>query len=102
MLSGGVECREVLIKDVDRFAGGYICYAATEHAERIVRAVNSHDALVEALRSVRSVLFEDSKAPFDPDTGKHVDDKQHPWIPGAKAWGVVETIDAALALAEQS
>lgn len=48
MLHGGVECKDVLIKGVDRFAGGYVCNAMAKHAAQIVADHNSKALLVEA------------------------------------------------------
>ena len=58
MLHGGVECKDVLIKGVDRFTGGYVCNAKVEHAEQIVNDHNQHAALVQQRRSLIDALEE--------------------------------------------
>lgn len=73
------------------------------NAHFIVRAVNSHEKLIEALRTVETALFKHSSAGVITGSREQqtpVDNKQHPWIPGAEAWPVVETVRAALALAD--
>jgi hypothetical protein len=55
------------------------------------------------LRDVESALFAHADAGAITNKGKFipVDDEQHPWIPGANAWAVVEKVRAALQAAER-
>lgn len=60
-------------------------------------------ALVAALKTVEAALFADAEAgQANVGRGQFVpaDTEQHPWIPGSRAWTVVETVRAALKLAE--
>lgn len=57
----------------------------------MLRAVNSFDELVDALKTVE-------RAFLDNDT---TEDKHAPWIPGGSARPVLETVRAAIARAER-
>lgn len=70
--------------------------------ELIIKSVNAHDALVEALKEVEAAFFKNAES-GSVNIGRGqvvpIDSEQHPWISGAAAWPVVRKVRAALALA---
>ena len=102
-LSDGGECR--VIDSENGSVAEMMCPKDVEDvtAEFIVRAVNNHEALVEALKQVRAAFFVDAQAGAYVEKGKLIplDNEQHPWIPGASAPEVIAMIDAALAAAKE-
>jgi hypothetical protein len=71
-----------------------------KYAAQIVSNHNVVPKLVAALEAVEAAFFEDAKSGANVVRGKLIplDSEQHPWIPGAKAWPVIEIVRAALAL----
>lgn len=63
----------------------------------VANALATISALITALEEVEAAFFANAQAGTDSDSGQPFDDKQHPWIPGAKAWPIIEAIRAALA-----
>lgn len=72
---------------------------AVEH----FNSVSVNPALYAALKAVETALFAHASAGATSEKGEltPVDNELHPWIPGAEAWAVVETVRAALALTEE-
>lgn len=73
-------------------------YSAEDDAN--ARLIAAAPDLLEALRTVEAAFFAHASAAIETDAGWVVDDQQHPWIPGAQAWPVIEIIRAAIKKAE--
>jgi hypothetical protein len=54
------------------------------------------EILRAACEATLTAFFEDSRAGIDTATGEYVDQDEHPWIPGAKAWLIIEQLSRAL------